>query len=88
MIKHYFCKANAKFRLARYDEAIKDYTNAIIVFKEQAKNETEVKEVVPSKKSVSKVGKEEAEEEYYSEKQVMFNEIYLNRAITYIKYAY
>ena len=33
MIKHYFCKANAKFRLARYEEAIKDYTNAIIVYK-------------------------------------------------------
>jgi len=33
MIKHYFSKANTKFMLSRYDEAIKDYTNAIIVFK-------------------------------------------------------
>lgn len=67
MIKHYFCKANAKFRLARYDEAIKDYTNAIIVFKEQAKNEAEVKSVTPSKKNVIKVAKEDvADEEYYS----------------------
>lgn len=38
MIKHYFCKANTKFMLSRYDEAIKDYTNAIIVYKEQNKN--------------------------------------------------
>jgi tetratricopeptide (TPR) repeat protein len=33
MIKHYFCKANAKAMLGRYDEAIKDYSNAIIVYK-------------------------------------------------------
>lgn len=32
--------------------------------------------------------KEEVDEEYYTEKQIMFYEIYLNRAITYIKYAY
>lgn len=37
MIKHYFCKANIKFMLKKYDEAIKDYTNAIIVCKEQSK---------------------------------------------------
>jgi tetratricopeptide (TPR) repeat protein len=59
MIKHYFCKANAKFQLGRYDEAIKDYTNAIIVYKEQAKNESEVKEVAPAKKG--KTLKEEGE---------------------------
>lgn len=41
---------------------------------------------MPAKKG--KVIKEEGEEEYYSEKQIMFNEIYLNRAITYIKHAY
>lgn len=89
MIKHYFCKANAKFRLARYDEAIKDYTNAVIVYKEQTKNENETKEAVPGQPRKSKaLQKDDAEEEYYSEKQIMFNEIYLNRAITYIKYAY
>jgi hypothetical protein len=38
MIKHYFAKANTKALMGRYDEAIKDYTNAIIVFKEQNKN--------------------------------------------------
>jgi len=38
MIKHYFCKANSKAMLGRYEEAIKDYTNAIIVYKEQVKN--------------------------------------------------
>lgn len=32
--------------------------------------------------------KEDPEEEYHSEKQTMFNEIYLNRAIVYLKYAY
>jgi len=39
MIKHYFNKANTKLMLGRYEEAIKDYTNAIIVYKEQLKNE-------------------------------------------------
>jgi tetratricopeptide (TPR) repeat protein len=67
MIKHYFCKANTKFMLGRYDEAIKDYTNAVIVYKEQAKNDSDSKDVPPKKK------KEEAEEDYYSEKQIMFN---------------
>lgn len=41
MIKHYFSKANTKAMLGRYDEAIKDYTNAIIVYKEQLKGETQ-----------------------------------------------
>ena len=36
----------------------------------------------------AKIAKEEAEQEYHSEKQIMLNEIYLNRAITYIKNAY
>lgn len=70
--------------LGRFDEAIKDYTNAVIVYKEQNKNEQEVAALPPKK---PKEG-EEAEEEYYAEKQIMFHEVYLNRAITYIKYAY
>jgi tetratricopeptide (TPR) repeat protein len=40
MIKHYFCKANTKAMLGRYDEAVKDFTNAVIVFKEQLKNDS------------------------------------------------
>ena len=39
MIKHYFCKANTKVLLGRYDQAIKDYSNAVIVFKEQVKTD-------------------------------------------------
>jgi tetratricopeptide (TPR) repeat protein len=66
MIKHYFSKANTKFMLARYDEAIKDYTNAIIVYKEQVKNDVEVKDPALAKKSVKAVQKEEADEEYFS----------------------
>ena len=39
MIKHYFCKANSKAMLGRYGEAIKDYSNAVIVHKEQLKSD-------------------------------------------------
>lgn len=60
MIKHYFSKANTKFMLGRYDEAIKDYTNAIIVYKEQVKNDVDNKATVPAKKSLKSVQKEES----------------------------
>lgn len=37
MIKHYYLKANMKLLLGRYEEAIKDYSNAVTVFKEVEK---------------------------------------------------
>ena len=73
--------------LGRYDQAIKDYTNAVIVYKQQTKNDIELKGTIP-KKTTKVIPKEELEEQYYTEKQVMFNEIYLNRAISYLKYSY
>ncbi len=35
MVKYYYLKANAKLLLGRYEEAIKDYSNAEAVFNEQ-----------------------------------------------------
>lgn len=84
MIKHYFCKANTKAMLGRYDEAVKDYTNAIIVFKEQLKADSPPPKA-GQPKLVTATPVEEALEEYYQEKQIMYNEIYLNRAICYLK---
>jgi hypothetical protein len=34
MIKHYYLKANMKLLLGKYEEAVKDYSNAITVYKE------------------------------------------------------
>jgi len=34
MVKHYYLKGNMKMLLGRYDEAGKDYSNAVTVFKE------------------------------------------------------
>jgi tetratricopeptide (TPR) repeat protein len=84
MIKHYFSKANTKAMLGRYDEAIKDYTNAVIVYKEQVKNENSPEKTMSPGKKIKK-GASDDSDEYYQEKQIMFNEIYLNRAIAYIK---
>ena len=64
MIKHYFCKANTKTILGRYDQAIKDYSNAVIVYKEQLKSETK-----DSKKEGDKSGllilQEEEADDYF-----------------------
>lgn len=38
-------------------------------------------------KKIKKVSADDSDD-YYQEKQIMFNEIYLNRAIAYIKEAY
>lgn len=73
--------------LGRYDEAIKDYTNAVIVYKEQTKNESATEKAQSPEKKNKKLPNDESDE-YYQEKQIMFNEIYLNRAITYLKEAY
>ena len=62
--------------LGRHEEAIKDYTNAVIVYKEQLKTN-----------SPSSPGPEPADD-YYQEQQIMYHEIYLNRAIAYLKEAY
>lgn len=83
MIKHYFCKANTKALLGRYDEAIKDYSNAVIVYKEQLKSESDNKK--DGKSALLKQLQEEEADDYFQEKQIMFKEVYLNRAISYIK---
>ncbi len=85
MIKHYFCKANTKIMLGRYDEAVKDYTNAVIVYKEQLKNEVVTEKKENSSKKINKIQIEEHNDEYYQEQQIMYHEIYLNRAIAYLK---
>ncbi len=71
--------------LGRYDEAVKDYTNAVIVYKEQLKNEAVTEKKENSSKKINKIQIEEHNDEYYQEQQIMYHEIYLNRAIAYLK---
>ena len=87
MIKHYFCKANTKAMLGRYDEAIKDYSNAVIVYKEQLKTEGKDSKRNTKPDLLRQLNEEEGDD-YFQEKQIIFKEVYLNRAIAYLKEGY